>query len=166
MKKFAHLEGGIDTWDDSNNDYKLRIDAHKNGLDGYLSPSDHEPTDEEIDFLVELSEATILYNSAAISQLQGCGNSIASRLDMYSTLVCTSPTVKIGDVYGHLKIECSSTLEDEDDEGQYGNCLSCGIYWENYRRRKTQTNSRRNSSRRSTVLRTIRKIGTTNRGSV
>lgn len=136
MKKFVHLEGGIDTWDDSNNDYKLRVDARKNGLDGYLSPSGHEPTDEEIDFLVELSEATILYNSAAISQLQGCGNSIASSLDIASALVCTSPTVKIGDVYGHLKIECSSTLEDEDDEDQYGNCLSCGILWEDCRRRK------------------------------
>lgn len=123
MKKFVHLEGGIDTWDDSN-------------LDWYLSPSGHEPTDEEIDFLVELGKATILYNSAAISQLQGCGNSIASRLDIDSTLVCTSPTVKIGDVYGHLKIKCFSTLEDEDDEGQYGNCLSCGILWENCRRRK------------------------------
>ena len=136
MKKFIHLEGGIDTWDDSNNDYKLRVDAHKNGLEGYYSPSDHEPTDEEIDFLVELSEATILYNSAAISQLQSNDNSITSRLDTASTLVCTSPTVKIGDVYGHLKIECFSTLNDDSDEDQYANSLCCGIYWEKCHRRK------------------------------
>ena len=53
MKKFAHLEGGIDTWDDFN-------------LDWHRSPSGHEPTDEEIDFLIELGKATIFYNFAFI----------------------------------------------------------------------------------------------------
>lgn len=132
MKKFVHLDSGIDAWDD----FKQLIGANENGLKEVFIPFGRKPTDEEIDFLVGLSEATILYNSAAISQLQGCGNSIASRLDIDSTLVCTSPTVKIGDVYGHLIIKCFSTLEDEDEEGPCGSCLSCGIYWEDCRRRK------------------------------
>lgn len=38
MKKFVHLEDGIDTWDDFNNDYKLRVDAHKTDWRGITAP--------------------------------------------------------------------------------------------------------------------------------
>ena len=96
------------------------FDDFKKGLGGYSSPSGYVPTNEDVDFLIKLCKADILKKSSVIDELRHSGPAFAS----------ITPKVRVGDVYGYLKIELSHMQADALDE-QQNSLLRFKIKWLN-----------------------------------